>query len=155
MTDTIPAPIAKQLLQGEQLRVAVRPHWILLAGGMAVDIVGVILFAVLIPFGYWWAGLAVMAVGFMLMVPAVLRRASTWYVVTDRRVFALGGLLGRASNDTMLDKLEAVQVEEGAFGRMLGYGTVTVVGSGGTREQFSPVPDPQAFRRAVQERASR
>ena len=50
-----------------------------------------------------------------------------------------------------MSKVESVQVDQGLVGRLLNYGTITVIGTGGTREPFSMIEDPLAFRHAVQQ----
>jgi hypothetical protein len=51
----------------------------------------------------------------------------------------------------MLTRVESIGVEETTFGRMLGYGSVVVRGTGGTPEPFLMIAHPHEFRRAVQE----
>jgi len=50
-----------------------------------------------------------------------------------------------------LQKIESVNVEQSIMGRILGYGTVTIVGTGGTRESFTDIKRPLMFRRKFQE----
>jgi hypothetical protein len=47
-------------------------------------------------------------------------------------------------------KIEHVELLQGALGRLVGYGTIAVRGSGGTPEPFTTVKDPMAFRKAIQ-----
>jgi hypothetical protein len=50
--------------------------------------------------------------------------------------------------------VESVQVDQDIFGRLLGYGTITVIGTGGTHEPFPLLDDPIGFRHAVQQQQS-
>jgi uncharacterized membrane protein YdbT with pleckstrin-like domain len=50
----------------------------------------------------------------------------------------------------LLNKIEAIAVNQSFIGRTFGYGDIVVTGSGGTREAFSHIQGPLAFRRAVQ-----
>jgi hypothetical protein len=43
-----------------------------------------------------------------------------------------------------------VEVEQSVAGRILGFGSITVRGTGGTNEPFNHVADPLEFRRQVQ-----
>ncbi|HUK36041.1 MAG TPA: PH domain-containing protein, partial [Vicinamibacterales bacterium] len=52
--------------------------------------------------------------------------------------------------ELVLQKVESIAVQEPLIGRMLGYGTIVVGGTGGTKEAFPLVPEPQEFRRQVQ-----
>jgi hypothetical protein len=47
--------------------------------------------------------------------------------------------------------VESIGVEEPLLGRMLGYGSVVVRGTGGTFETFSGIAHPNEFRRRVQQ----
>jgi Bacterial PH domain len=53
--------------------------------------------------------------------------------------------------ELLLSKIESIGVDEGLMGRMLGYGTVTVRGTGGTPEPFARILHPMEFRRQVQQ----
>jgi len=54
------------------------------------------------------------------------------------------------SVELLLNKIEAIAVDQSLVGRMFGYGNIVVTGSGGTREAFSQIQSPLEFRRAVQ-----
>jgi hypothetical protein len=51
----------------------------------------------------------------------------------------------------MLSRVESIGVTESFWGRILGYGSVVVHGTGGTPESFVMIAHPQEFRRSVQE----
>jgi uncharacterized membrane protein YdbT with pleckstrin-like domain len=50
-----------------------------------------------------------------------------------------------------LNKIETVNVDQCILGRILDYGSITVIGTGGTREVFTDIARPMKFRRAFQE----
>jgi hypothetical protein len=54
----------------------------------------------------------------------------------------------------MLGKVEGIGVEQGFIGRLLGFGTITVTGTGGTKEPFPNIARPLEFRRQVQGQVS-
>jgi Bacterial PH domain len=51
--------------------------------------------------------------------------------------------------EVLLPKVEAIGVDQTIGGRLLGYGTLRIVGTGGTVEEFARVACPQALREAV------
>jgi uncharacterized membrane protein YdbT with pleckstrin-like domain len=69
--------------------------------------------------------------------------------VTDRRLVATMGWIAVRTVDLGVSKIETIVVEQGLFGRMLGYGDLKVTGTGGTSEVFHGVRDPIGFRKAV------
>jgi uncharacterized membrane protein YdbT with pleckstrin-like domain len=79
------------------------------------------------------------------------KRNATEMAVTNRRVLIKTGVGNRRTLDMMLARVESIGVEETMWGRMLGYGSVIVRGTGGTPEPFVMISHPQDFRRHVQE----
>ncbi len=60
------------------------------------------------------------------------------------------GVFSTRSVELLLNKIEAIAVDQSFMGRILGYRDIVVTGSGGTREAFSHIQGPLEFRRAVQ-----
>ena len=80
-----------------------------------------------------------------------IRRATSEFAVTDRRVIMKTGVITRKTLELNLVKIESVGVDQSLLGRIFDCGTITIIGSGGTREAFPLIGSPLAFRRAVQE----
>ena len=77
---------------------------------------------------------------------AFIRRATTELAVTDHRVIYKSGLLSRHTIEMNRDKVESVDVDQSLLGRILGYGTVIVRGTGGSLEPIRNIGDPLSFR---------
>jgi uncharacterized membrane protein YdbT with pleckstrin-like domain len=60
-------------------------------------------------------------------------------------------MASRRTLDVMLSKVESIGVTETFMGRMFGYGSVVIRGTGGTPESFVMIAHPQEFRHSVQE----
>ena len=86
-----------------------------------------------------------------LFVAPLVARATSEFAVTNRRVIIKVGLVSRRTVELNLEKVESIGVEQTILGRILGYGTIVVVGTGGTKEPFRAIADPMGFRRAVNE----
>ena len=102
-----------------------------------------------------YAGVGVLAVAAVLGVMAYIQSKSTEFVITTRRLIAKRGIVSRRTIETLIEKVEAVTVEQGLLGRILGYGKVTVTGTGGTNETFSLVSDPLQLRKVIHEQIDR
>ena len=50
-----------------------------------------------------------------------------------------------------VNKIESVDIDQSIMGRILGYGTIVIVGTGGTKEPFAAISDPMTFRKKFQE----
>jgi uncharacterized membrane protein YdbT with pleckstrin-like domain len=91
------------------------------------------------------AGLCIL-VAVAAALSALIRRATTELAVTDRRVIFKTGIFQRHTMEMNRSKVETIGVDQSILGRILGYGTVSVRGTGGS---FEPVPfigDPLTFR---------
>ena len=75
----------------------------------------------------------------LLLVPLIVFLAAllTWHFsefgVTDKRVLIKTGILSRHTLETLLTKVENIGVEQSLWGRLFGYGTIYVTGTGSTR----------------------
>jgi uncharacterized membrane protein YdbT with pleckstrin-like domain len=124
-------------------------HWIVYLGPMFPLGAGLMLVLPGAP-GIAWGGLILLAAGVIGLVSAWIRQSSSEFAVTDKRVIVKTGFLSRRTIELNISKVESVQVDQGLIGRLLNYGTITVIGTGGTHEPFSMIDDPMAFRHAVQ-----
>ena len=95
------------------------------------------------------AGIAA-ALGVLVIVVAIVRRNSTELAVTNRRVIAKFGLIARRTVEMNLAKIESVRVEQTVMGRLFGYGSLVVTGTGATMDPIRYIADPIGFRRAIQ-----
>ena len=86
----------------------------------------------------------------LIVIPKLVIYSSE-FVVTNKRVVIKVGIFRTRSLELFLNKLEGIAVNQGVFGKMLGYGEIVITGSGGTKEPFSGIEDPLGFRKAVQQ----
>lgn len=100
----------------------------------------------------WLVGVVVAASGFV--TPFVRWRTSE-FAVTTARVIAKTGLLSLHTVELLLSEVEAIAVDQSLAGRLLGYGTLRVVGTGGTDESFARVANPEALRATVLQQVPR
>jgi uncharacterized membrane protein YdbT with pleckstrin-like domain len=87
---------------------------------------------------------------FTLWLQPLIARWPSEFVITTRRVVIKTGLVSRRTVEINLHHVESVNVDQSILGRLLDFGTVTIVGSGGTHEVFAYIEKPLAFRRAYQ-----
>jgi uncharacterized membrane protein YdbT with pleckstrin-like domain len=80
---------------------------------------------------------------------AAIRQVTTELAVTDRRVIYKCGLISRHTLEMNRGKVESVDVDQSLLGRVLGFGTVTVRGTGGSLEPIRLVRDPLRFRSSI------
>ena len=97
------------------------------------------------------AGVILLAVSVILVARGIFIRNGTEMTVTNKRVFVKVGLASRRTIELLLSRVESIGVEETVTGRILGYGSVTVHGTGGTPEVFHNIAHPLEFRTRVQQ----
>lgn len=94
---------------------------------------------------------AFLAISLAVAIPAFIRRSSSEFAVTNKRVVVKVGFLRRHSTEILLRQVEGITVDQGILGRIFGYGTIVVEGTGSDRTPYSGIADPLKFRLAVQE----
>ena len=60
----------------------------------------------------------------------------TEFAVTNRRVISKRGFIWRATEEMNMDKVETVKVGQSIPGRVFDYGTIRIMGTGGTNEIY-------------------
>ncbi len=155
--------VEKNLIPGEKLVYRTGVHWSVLTVPAIVAVIfaapGI---AILVfrddiaakgipPNAVAVAGVALILVAAIVFGSAVIKKNATEIAVTDRRVIIKTGLTSRRSLEIMLAKVESIGIDETLVGRMLGYGTVVIHGTGGTPEPFRKIAHPSQFRMAVQQ----
>jgi len=88
---------------------------------------------------------------FTLFIAPLIDRLCSEFAITNRRVVIKQGLVSRRTFEMNLSKIESVNVDQSLLGRVLGYGTITIIGTGGTRETFGDIAAPIEFRRQFQQ----
>jgi uncharacterized membrane protein YdbT with pleckstrin-like domain len=139
------------LLPDEQVVFRTRLHWKILIGPLLFAIV------TLLPVGWLlmqgtWNNLVLIApaIGLLVLVTALIRRQSSDFAVTNKRVMMKTGVFSARSVELLLSKVEAIAVNQSLGGRLFNYGDIVVTGSGGTEEPFTGIQAPLQLRRAVQ-----
>ncbi|MGE3249658.1 MAG: PH domain-containing protein [Hyphomonadaceae bacterium] len=100
-----------------------------------------------------WAALVLLGIvlwGVYFFVKEAARLLSTEIAVTSRRVIRKTGLFTRHVIDIELSTVEAVGLEQSMLGRMLGYGCITVHGTGDDSLETPAIARPLAFRREIE-----
>lgn len=98
----------------------------------------------------WVLALAGVVVGVALLwaLARYVELAANHYVLTDRRLLRIRGIISQSSMDSYLDKINNAEHHQTVWGRLLGYGDVEIDTAGGA-EVFPRISQPLAFKRAV------
>ena len=144
--------VARVLQPGETVLYETKLHW-----WIYLPAIGSLMLSAALLAGSFFVmpelGLAMLiAAGIFLLLalPTMLRafiaRATTELAVTDHRVIYKKGLFARHTIEMNRDKVESVDVDQTVPGRILGYGTIIVRGTGGSLEPIRNISHPLTFR---------
>jgi len=96
----------------------------------------------------------VIVAGLMVAVQILTEFWTTEFALTNRRIIAKRGFIRRHSLEILLTKVESVSISQSIGGRIFNFGTVSVVGSGGTKEYFRGISNPMELRKFVNSQIS-
>ena len=145
------------LMVGEEVMYRAHLHWVIYLRAVMLGTLG----AAFVIEGLTRSDLMVLVYlgGGALVVAAIawlvqwVKSRTSEFAVTNKRVIIKVGLIRRDTLELLLNKVESVGVDQTMIGRIVGYGTIIVVGTGGTREPFRNIARPLDFRKQVQGRA--
>ena len=145
--------IEKNLTSGEKVVFKTKLHWMLFFWSIIFLALGIYLIIVsgeANPAGGFF-GAMFFLFGIVKFIMAIVRFLTAEFGITNKRVIIKDGLIKRISLELNLDKIEGIGVEQGIFGRILGYGTILITGTGGTKQPLKKISKPLDFRKKVQE----
>lgn len=99
---------------------------------------------------HWMHFISIQGIFSLFIIP-LIQQYTDEFVVTNKRVIIKKGLISIWTLEMNLQKIETVNVEQSILGRLLGYGSLTLIGTGGTKERFHCINDPISFRKAFME----
>jgi uncharacterized membrane protein YdbT with pleckstrin-like domain len=145
--------VAKVLQPGEHEVHVGRLHWIMYVPSLIVLVIGLAVLAIpstsdTRPVLYGVAALLVV-IAALSAFRAWFKQWTTEIAVTDRRIIYKTGFISRHTAEMNMHRVETVAVEQGLLGRMLGYGTVHIRGTGAGIENLTMIRDPLALRSAI------
>lgn len=156
--------VHRNLIEGESVQYCARLHW-------KVAVVPVFLAFLLLGLGIlalWQASnypdvtTLLRIIGGILLVGAMVPLLTVWisrssaeFAVTNKRVILKTGFIRNKTAEMFLAKVESVGVDQGIIGRILGYGSIEIRGTGGSLEPFTDIERPLEFRRQIQQQIGR
>ena len=92
----------------------------------------------------------------LILIPLghLLWRIWVWwskqYVITNRRIIQISGMLNKRVSDTLLEKINDIVTEQSAMGRLFGFGDLEIIaGSESGIDVFYRLADPVGFKRGI------
>ena len=126
----------KSLLgENEQVLFTTHQHWLVLLGEIITEIILSIALIVLVTLAWiLWVLNPLMALGYLLLIfpmVSLCRDILIWvnrkFVVTNRRVIQLSGVIRKNVTDSSLEKVNDVKMSQSFMGRIFDYGDIEIM----------------------------
>jgi len=151
------------LTEGEVVVLRTRQHWLsilsktrlgLFMWGVAILLlIGIIWFNVApglardIP---TWLALVLVVVGLVLIVYRVWQWLSQDYLITNRRLVRVSGILNKRSSDSSLEKINDAILLQTVLGRMLNFGDLEILTAAElANDKYNMLRDPKGFKKVM------
>lgn len=86
-----------------------------------------------------------------LFIAPLIELSTSEFVITNKRVVIKVGWFNRDAFEMNLSKIESVNIHQSFIARILGYGTIVIIGTGGSKELFHNITNPREFKRKFME----
>jgi uncharacterized membrane protein YdbT with pleckstrin-like domain len=99
-----------------------------------------------------WIVLGIPTVGltWFIALYEFLRLRFTEQGVTNKRVISKTGIISRKTEEMKLTSIETVEIDQGVWGRIFGFGTIKVTGRGISDVVYRRIDDPMAVKRQIE-----
>jgi len=141
--------IENSLMNGESVIYSAKLHWVIFLWPAIWLVIALLIFSS--GGDAAAAGGGVIVIAILTGIASFINYSTSEFGITNKRVLAKVGFIRRNSLEVLLTKVEGIQVNQGILGRILGYGSVIVSGTGGAKDPFHKIAAPLEFRRKAQE----
>jgi uncharacterized membrane protein YdbT with pleckstrin-like domain len=148
--------IQRSLGEGEQIVAHARFHWLYdLRAWLALIVplavvAGVVVYAdEMVREGLTIFAVALTVVGFIVFLTMMIKKWTTEIGVTSARFVKKTGFISLKTDEVALRNIEGVKVTQSLWGRVFGFGTLRIEGTGDDHVDVPNIDDPVGFRRAI------
>lgn len=153
------------LSTGERIIHREKQHWFVFVWGARFTILAIVIAAILffissgmsqdgfsgsVKFVIGWVVVAIFVAGLAVLAWTILHYLNQEYVITNRRVMQVGGVLNKHSADSSLEKINDAKLTQSVFGRIFGFGDLDILTAADTGvDKFRMIHDPIEFKKAM------
>jgi len=94
--------------------------------------------------------IALAALGVLAFVALMLPIWTKEIAITNQRLIYKRGIIARSTKEVQLRAVEEASLNQDVMGRVFGYGTISVHGTGGEDLSLPPLADPVEIRRILE-----
>ncbi len=104
-----------------------------------------------VPVAIWFLlGLFTLGLTWLIAIYQFLRIKFLEQGVTNKRVIVKSGIISRKTEEMKLQSVETVEIDQGIFGRIFGFGTVKITGRGISNVLLKGIDDPMSVKRQIE-----
>lgn len=148
------------LSKREKIVLVARQHWFILVSAIVLEVIAILVtISLTVIAGIYWSEFALLigAIGtIILLLPlsTMIRDILDWmnrqFIVTNRRVIQVSGVLNKNVTDSSLRKVTDISMSKSFFGRVFNYGNIEILtASEFGANLFSRIEDPLGFKIAM------
>ena len=145
--------LSSLLAQNEKIELVARRHWFLMVSSILLEVVLTVVVVAGVTLLVPLLG-PLAALGYLLLIYTVGRGVYDYliwrnvqYVVTNRRVIHLEGVMNKQVTDTSLEKVNDVKMVQSFFGRIFNFGDLEILtASEAGIDKLSWLADPIRFK---------
>jgi uncharacterized membrane protein YdbT with pleckstrin-like domain len=152
--------IESLLSKRETIVLVARQHWFILVSAIVLEVIAIlVIIGLTVTAGIYWSEFALLigAIGtIVLLLPlsTMIRDMLDWmnrqFIVTNRRVIQISGILNKNVTDSSLRKVTDVSMSKSFFGRVFNYGDIEILtASEFGANLFHRIEDPLGFKIAM------
>lgn len=131
--------IKDNLLPDEHIVYIGKIHWLIY--GTAIFLALVALTMILLPI----VSITIFVMSLCAAVRAYIHTHTTEFGITNQRIIMKTGWVSRQTVEQQLQRIESVNFTQSVWGRMFGYGTVLLHGTGSGVTPIANIDDPLTF----------
>lgn len=144
----------------EKIILTARQHWFILAGSILMEVILILLiFAATVTASIFFTEYValIIAIGFVVMlvpVATMMRDILNWthrqFVITNRRVITITGIINKNIIDSSLEKVNDIHMVQSALGRIFNFGDIEILtGSELGANMFRRLENPVRYKKAL------
>jgi membrane protein YdbS with pleckstrin-like domain len=150
------------LASGERVLRRAHQHWFVFVANARWAVLALVASAVLTTLRVWlngtgaiwdvlgWITLAIFVFGILSFLWSILRYRNEEYLITNRRLIHVEGVINKTTTDSALEKINDAVLTESLFGRMFGFGDLDVLtASEQGIERLRMLRDAKDFKKAM------
>lgn len=142
--------VENNLMKNEKIVYQAQYHWWIFVRPVIFMIFGLAFFTSGEEGSAKTVGLIIVLLSLVGLLWQFIRKKTSEFVVSNKRVVLKAGVIGQNINEVVLSKAEGMNINQGLFGRIFGFGSI-IVTSGGATNSYHTISDPLRFRKEINE----